>query len=90
MTTILGISAFYHDSAAALIVNGEIIAAAQEERFTRIKHDAKFPQNAINYVLKESNLVLDQIDYVVLYSLFYSLNGMIIESYLTILLFNIF
>ena len=67
MTAILGISAFYHDSAAALIVNGEIIAAAQEERFTRVKHDSKFPQNAINYVLKKSNLSLDQIDYVVFY-----------------------
>ena len=64
---ILGISAFYHDSAAALIVDGEIIAAAQEERFTRIKHDAKFPQNSINYVLRESNLSLDQIDYIVFY-----------------------
>ena len=53
MTTILGISAFYHDSASELIIDGEIIAAAQEERFTRIKHDAKFPQNAIDYVLKE-------------------------------------
>ena len=63
----MGISAFYHDSAAALIVNGEIIAAAQEERFTRIKHDAKFPQNAINYVLKTSNQSLDQIDHVVFY-----------------------
>mgnify|MGYP000891375568 CR=1 FL=1 len=67
LTAILGISAFYHDSAAALIVNGEIIAAAQEERFTRIKHDAKFPQNAINYVLKEANLSLDKVDYVVFY-----------------------
>ena len=53
MTSILGISAFYHDSAAALIIDGKIIAAAQEERFTRKKHDARFPQNAINYVLKE-------------------------------------
>ena len=67
LTTILGISAFYHDSAAALIIDGEIIAAVQEERFSRIKHDAKFPQNAINYVLKKSNLSLDQIDYVVFY-----------------------
>ena len=64
---ILGISGFYHDSAAALIVNGEIIAAAQEERFTRKKHDARFPKNAINYVFKESNFSLDQIDYVVFY-----------------------
>ena len=67
MTTILGISAFYHDSAAALIENGEIVAAAQEERFTRKKHDARFPQNAINYVLKEANSSLDKVDYVVFY-----------------------
>ena len=67
MTAILGISAFYHDSAAALIINGEIVAAAQEERFTRKKHDARFPQNAISYVLKEANLSLNEIDYVVFY-----------------------
>lgn len=67
MTTILGISAFYHDSAAALVKNGEIIAAAQEERFTRKKHDAEFPKNAINYVLKEMNLSLDKVDHVVFY-----------------------
>ena len=52
MTSVLGISSFYHDSAAAIIVDGEIIAAAQEERFTRKKHDASYPKNAINYVLK--------------------------------------
>ena len=56
MTSILGISAFYHDSAAALIVNGKIISAAQEERFTRKKHDARYPYNAVNFVLKNSNL----------------------------------
>ena len=67
MSKILGISAFYHDSAAALIASGEIVAAAQEERFTRKKHDAGFPKNAINYVLKEANLSLDQVDYVVFY-----------------------
>ena len=67
MTTILGISAFYHDSAAALINNGEIIAAAQEERFTRLKHDSNFPKNAINYVLKEANLLIDNVDFVVFY-----------------------
>ena len=58
MTTILGISSFYHDSAAALIKNDEIIAAAQEERFTRIKHDSEFPVNAIKYVLYEANIDL--------------------------------
>ena len=51
MTSVLGISAFYHDSAAAIIVDGEIIAAAQEERFTRKKHDPNYPKNAIDFVL---------------------------------------
>ena len=67
MTTILGISAFYHDSAAAIIVNGEIIAAAQEERFTRLKHDAAFPKKAIDYVLRQSSLSLHKVDHVVFY-----------------------
>lgn len=67
MTSVLGISAFYHDSAAAIIVNGEIIAAAQEERFTRKKHDASYPKNAINYVLKESRLKLNEVDHIVFY-----------------------
>ena len=56
MTAILGISAYYHDSAAVLIVDGEIAAAAQEERFTRIKHDFAFPTNAISYCLREAGL----------------------------------
>jgi carbamoyltransferase len=67
MTTILGISAFYHDSAAALVIDGEIIAAAQEERFTRKKHDSGYPSNAIDYVLSDSKLTLDQVDYVAFY-----------------------
>ena len=67
MTSVLGISAFYHDSAAAIIVDGEIIGAAQEERFTRKKHDASYPKNAINYVLKEAGLKLNDIDHVVFY-----------------------
>ena len=67
MTHILGISAFYHDSAAALITDGKIISAAQEERFSRIKHDAKYPFNAVEYVLKNSNLKLSQIDYIVFF-----------------------
>ncbi len=67
MTSVLGISAFYHDSAAAIIVDGEIIAAVQEERFTRKKHDASYPKNAINYVLKEANLKLNEVDHVVFY-----------------------
>ena len=56
MTAILGISAFYHDSAAAIVLDGKIVAAAQEERFTRIKHDSSFPYNAVEFVLKFSNL----------------------------------
>ena len=67
MTSVLGISAFYHDSAAAIIVNGEIIAAAQEERFTRKKHDASYPKNAINYALKEAALKLNEVDQIVFY-----------------------
>ncbi|MBN68514.1 MAG: hypothetical protein CME32_04440 [Gimesia sp.] len=62
MTAILGISAFYHDSAAALIVDGEIIAAAQEDRFTRVKQDASFPSQAIEYCLQEAGLSADEID----------------------------
>ena len=64
---ILGISAYYHDSAAALIRDGEIIAAAQEERFSRKKHDARFPKNAIAYCLKEAKIDLQQLDRIVFY-----------------------
>ncbi len=67
MTTILGISAFYHDSAACLVVDGEIIAAAQEERFTRLKHDHNFPLHAARYCLKEAGITADQLDYVGFY-----------------------
>ena len=67
MTYILGISAFYHDSAAALIKDGKIISAAQEERFTRKKHDASYPYNAVEFVLKYSNINLSNIDHVVFY-----------------------
>ena len=65
MTTILGISAFYHDSAAALVADGAIIAAAQEERFSRKKHDSTYPHNAIEYVLAEGNLKLSEVDHIV-------------------------
>lgn len=67
MTAILGISAFYHDSAAALVVDGEIVAAAQEERFTRKKHDYEFPRNAIDYCLREAGLKPGDLDYVGFY-----------------------
>jgi len=65
--SILGISAFYHDSAAALVIDGKIIAASQEERFTRKKHDPSYPFNAIEFVLNFSKLKLNQIDYIVFY-----------------------
>jgi carbamoyltransferase len=64
---ILGISAFYHDSAAALVRDGEIVAAAQEERFTRKKHDASFPAQAVEYCLKAGGLGIEQVNYVVFY-----------------------
>ena len=67
MKYVLGISALYHDSAAALLKEGEIFAAAQEERFTRRKHDPTFPTNAIQYVLKEAEIELSEIDHVVFY-----------------------
>jgi len=67
MTAILGISAFYHDSAAALVVDGQIVAAAQEERFTRKKHDAGFPALAVDYCLGEAGLSPEQLDYVGFY-----------------------
>ena len=67
MTSILGISAFYHDSAAAIIEDGKIIAAAQEERFSRIKHDPSYPYNAVNFVLKFSKKKISEIDYIVFY-----------------------
>ena len=67
MTAILGISAFYHDSAAAIVIDGKIIAAAQEERFTRKKHDSSYPFNAIEFVLSFSKLKLYQVDYIVFY-----------------------
>jgi len=64
---ILGISAYYHDSAAAILVDGKIIAAAQEERFTRIKHDASFPEKAIRYVLEEAGISMEELSSIVFY-----------------------
>src|ERR687895_2234216 len=64
---VLGISAYYHDSAAALLENGRIVAAAQEERFTRKKHDARFPKNAIGYCLGERGIRLAEVDQVAFY-----------------------
>ena len=67
MTAILGLSAYYHDSAAALLIDGEPIAAAQEERFTRKKHDAAFPRQAIEYCLAEAGITLDEVDHIAFY-----------------------
>jgi carbamoyltransferase len=67
MPTILGISAFYHDSAAALVRDGEIVAAAQEERFSRVKHDYRFPKHAVAYCLREAGLRAGQLDAVAFY-----------------------
>ena len=67
MTSVLGISAFYHDSAAALIIDGKIIAAAQEERFSRKKHDPRYPFNAVEYVLAEGKLKLNNVDHIIFF-----------------------
>jgi carbamoyltransferase len=80
---ILGISAFYHDSAAALVDNGRIVAAAQEERFTRKKHDARFPTHAIESCLHEGGIRLDQLDYVVFYDKPFLKFERLLETYLT-------
>ena len=64
---ILGISGYYHDSAAALLRDGEIVAAAQEERFSRKKHDPRFPKQAIGYCMREAGITLQQVDHVVFY-----------------------
>ena len=82
MTTILGISAFYHDSAAALLKNGNIIAAAQEERFTRKKHDAGYPFYAVDYVLSEGNVNLTEIDHIVFFEKPFLKFERILETYL--------
>jgi carbamoyltransferase len=82
MTTILGISAYYHDSAAALVVDGEIVAAAQEERFTRIKHDHAFPTSAIAYCLREAGLKPGDLDYVGFYDKPFLKFERILETYL--------
>ncbi len=82
MNSILGISAFYHDSAAALVVDGKIIAAAQEERFTRIKHDPKYPFNAVKYVLSEANLNLSDINHIVFFEKPFLKFERLLETYL--------
>ena len=82
MRSILGISAFYHDSAAALLIDGKIIAAAQEERFTRKKHDSSYPYNSVKYVLSEAKLELNQIDQIVFYEKPFLKFERLLETYL--------
>ena len=82
MTAILGISAFYHDSAAALVVDGRLVAAAQEERFTRKKHDHEFPVHAIEYCLEEAGLRPDELDYVGFYDKPFLKFERLLETYL--------
>ncbi len=79
---ILGISAFYHDSAAALIADGEIVAAAQEERFSRKKHDSRYPERAIEYCLEEAGLGLDEVDFVAFYDKPFLKFERLLETYL--------
>jgi carbamoyltransferase len=79
---ILGVSAFYHDSAAALVADGRIIAAAQEERFSRKKHDARFPRRAVEYCLREGGATLDQLDHIVFYDKPFLKFERLLETYL--------
>src|SRR5438876_610113 len=80
---ILGISAHYHDSAAALIADGDIVAAAQEERFTRKKHDSRFPQHAIDYCLAEAGIGLDEVNYIAFYEKSLIKFDRLLETYLS-------
>ncbi|MEI8341463.1 MAG: carbamoyltransferase [Verrucomicrobiota bacterium] len=80
--TILGLSAYYHDSAAALLVDGKIVAAAQEERFTRKKHDFNFPKNAVDYCLREAGIQPEDLDYVVFYDKPFLKFERLLETYL--------
>lgn len=83
-TYILGISAFYHDSAVALIRNGVVIAAAQEERFTRKKHDNNFPHNALRYCLEEAGIKLSDLSFIVFYDKPFTKFDRIVETYLAV------
>src|ERR1044072_6996431 len=82
MTAILGLSAFYHDSAAALVVDGALVAAAQEERFTRKKHDARFPEHAVAYCLETAGPNLADIDHVAFYDKPFLKFERLLETYL--------
>ena len=89
MTYVIGISAYYHDSACALIKNGEIISAVQEERFTRKKHDSSFPLNSIKWILKENSISIKDIKYIVFYEKPFLKFERIIESYMALSPFGI-
>ena len=82
MTSILGISAFYHDSAATLIIDGKIVAAAQEERFTRKKHDENYPFNAVEFILSEGKIKLSDIDHIVFFEKPFLKFERLLETYL--------
>ena len=82
MAYILGISAFYQDSAATLVKNGEIISAVQEERFTRIKHDSSFPINSIKFLIKEQNIKISDVNYIVFYEKPFLKFERLLETYL--------
>src|SRR5688572_22670752 len=82
-SSILGISAFYHDSAACLLVDGRIIAAAQEERFSRKKHDERFPASAVAYCLREAGLKIEDVDQIAFYEKPLVKFERLLESYLS-------
>jgi carbamoyltransferase len=84
MTSVLGLSAYYHDAAACLLVDGRIVAAAQEERFTRIKHDERFPAHAVAYCLREAGLSIEQVDAIAFYEKPLVKFERILESYLAV------
>ena len=82
MIYVLGISAFYHDSAAVLIKDGDIVAAAQEERFTRKKHDSSYPYNAVKFVLENQGISLSQVEKIVFYEKPFLKFNRLVETYL--------
>ena len=83
MSSILGISAFYHDSAACLLKDGKIVAAAQEERFSRKKHDPRYPHHAVEFVLKYSKIKLSEIDQIVFFEKPFLKFERLLETYLS-------
>jgi carbamoyltransferase len=84
MKAILGLSAYYHDSAAALVVDGQVVAAAQEERFTRVRHDSSFPKNAVDYCLREAGIGPGELDHVVFYEKPFLKFERLLETYLAV------